>query len=239
MASSPRPWTVLPHRPIEPLEDNLWCVEADLPKGPLNRRMTVFRLGDGRLVFHNGVPLDDASMAVLEAWGAPAFLVVPVPGHRLDVHAFAARYPGLKVLCPREIAHSVGQAVRVDGGLELLPKDPLLEVVPLEGTKTGEAVFVSRSPDGARQSLVFGDAVMNVPHLPGALGLVLRLVGSSGGVKVTGLARLMLVKDKRALAEHLRRLAAVPGVTRLIPSHGENAVAAAAAKLRVCADALG
>jgi hypothetical protein len=160
-------------------------------------------------------------------------------GHRLDVHAFAARYPGLKVLCPREIARNVGQAVRVDGGLDLLPKDPLLEVVPLEGTKTGEAVFVSRSPDGARQSLVFGDAVMNVPHLPGALGLVLRLVGSSGGVKVTGLARLMLVKDKRALAEHLRRLAAVPGVTRLIPSHGENAVAAAAAKLRVCADALG
>ncbi len=238
MASTPRPWTVLAHRPLERFEDNLWCVEANLPKGSLNRRMAVLRLGDGRLVFHNAVPLDDASMAALEAWGKPAFLVVPVGGHRLDIHAFTVRYPGLQVLCPKEIAANVGEVVKVDGGYERLPKDASLEVVALDGTKSGEAVFVSKSPDGARKSLVFGDVVMNVPHQPGLSGLAFRLLGATGGVKVTIIARLMVVKDKRAVAEHLRRLAATPGVARLIPSHGENVVTDAAATLKACADGL-
>ena len=41
-----RPWTVLPHRPLEKLQSNLWSVEADLPRGPLKRRMGIARLGD-------------------------------------------------------------------------------------------------------------------------------------------------------------------------------------------------
>jgi hypothetical protein len=238
MSSPPRPWTVLPHRPLERLEANLWCVEGDLPSGPINRRMTVFRLADGRLVFHNAVPLDDRAMTALEAWGTPAFLVVPSAGHRLDVHAFAARYPGLQVLCPGEIAAKVSEAVEVDGDLGLVPADPHLEVVTLDGTKCGEAVLVSRSPDGARSSLVFSDVVMNLPHLPGGSGLVMRLLGATGGLKVTVIARMLVVKDKRAVAGHLRRLAALPGVARLIPSHGENVLTGAAATLKASADTL-
>lgn len=238
MAAAPRPWTVLPHQAIERLEENLWSVEGKLPSGGMTRRMAIFRLGDGRLVFYNAIPLDDASMAAVEAWGTPAFLVIPSSGHRLDVHAFAARYPGLKVVCQKEIAAKVGQVVRVDGAFDLLPADPRLEIVWVDGTKHGETVFVSTSPDGARVSYVFADVVTNIPRQPGVEGLLFRLLGATGEPSVHLLSRIMVVKDKRAVADHLRRLAARPGVERLIPSHGANVTNGAAARLKACADAL-
>lgn len=61
---------------------------------------------------------------------------------------------------------------------------------------------------------------MNIPHLPGLEGFLLRLIGSTGGPRVTRLARLVSVGDRRALAGHLERLAATPGLVRLVPSHG-------------------
>ena len=77
MAHAPRPWTVLPHRPLEQHEDNLWSVDGSLPFGHMRRRMAIVRLGDGRLVFHNAIPLADDAMRALEAWGDPAILIVP------------------------------------------------------------------------------------------------------------------------------------------------------------------
>ncbi len=228
---SHRPWTVLPHGPLELLEENLRAVTASLPRGGMNRRMAVVRLSDGRLVFHNAVPLDEPSMAALRGWGRPAFLVVPNRFHRLDVHAFRERHPGLVVLCPAEARPHVEEKVQVDGGLELLPPDPSLSAVPLEGMRGGEAALLVRSP-GGRATLVFGDAVMNLAHLPGAEGLLLRLLGSTGGPKVTWIARRFAVSDRRALAAHLERLAATPGLSRLLVSHGEDVTRDAPGVLR-------
>jgi hypothetical protein len=56
-------------------------------------------------------------MAAQERRGAPAFLVAPNRFHRLDLHAWKVRYPGLRVLTPRQAARSVGQVVQVDGDL--------------------------------------------------------------------------------------------------------------------------
>jgi hypothetical protein len=228
----PRPWTVLAHGPLERLEDDLWAVTGRLPRGAMTRRMAVVRLSDGRLVFHNAIPLAEPEMAALAAWGRPAFLVVPNGFHRLDVHAFRERHPGLRVVCPDAVRPAVERKVAVDGGLDLLPSDPALAAVPLEGVRGGEAVLLVRSAGGARATLVFGDAVMNVPHRPGLEGLILRLLGSSGGPRVTRIARWLLVADRRALAAHLERLAATPGLVRLLPSHGEDVVGDAAGVLR-------
>jgi hypothetical protein len=74
---------------------------------------------------------------------------------------------------------------------------------------------------------------MNLPHLPGAQGLLLRAIGSTGGPRVTPLARLVAVSDRRALAASLERLARTPGLARLVPSHGAIVEADAA---RVLAD---
>jgi hypothetical protein len=225
-----RPWTVLEHGSIERLEENLWAVDGALPRMALRRRMSIVRLGDGRLAFHNAVPLREPDMRAIEGWGAPAFLLVPNGFHRLDVHAWKARYPSLRVLCPAPARARVAEAVAVDGAFDALPADPALRAETLAGTRTGEAAFAVAS--GARASLLFGDAIFNVPHQRGLGGLVLRLLGSSGGPKVTPLARQLMVSDRGALAADLERLAATPGLARLVPSHGAIVADRAAEVLR-------
>src|SRR5205085_669793 len=108
-------WTVLPHGRIEKLAENLWRVEGGVPKLPLRRVLVVARLGDGRLLFHNAVALEEAAMREIEAWGTPAFLVVPNGWHRLDANVYKQRYPELRVLCPRGARLRVSRAVPVDG----------------------------------------------------------------------------------------------------------------------------
>ena len=62
-------WTVCPHQPIEKIHDNLWRVEAPFPGSPFPRTMILARLGDGRIVVHNAIALDEAEMKEVEAWG--------------------------------------------------------------------------------------------------------------------------------------------------------------------------
>ena len=58
MATAHQEWTVLDHRPIQRLEENLWCVTGSLPGMALKRVMTLVRLDDGRIVIHSAVALD-------------------------------------------------------------------------------------------------------------------------------------------------------------------------------------
>jgi hypothetical protein len=234
----PRPWTVLPHGPLEDLQPNLKGVRGSLPHGRLGRYMSVARLTDGRLAFYNAVPLGEPDMQRLEAWGTPAILYVPNRFHRLDLHAFKQRYPELKLFCSQGARARVEQAAPVDGTQDELPSSGEVEVqwIPLRGTKADEAVMQVRF--GTQTTLCFGDAVMNIPHLGGFEGLVLRLLGSSGVPKVTFIAKLALVKSKAELADHLRELATLPGLTRLVPTHGDIIDTDAPAVLRKIADVL-
>jgi hypothetical protein len=233
---SPRPWTVLPHGPVEPLAEGLWTVEGALPYAGLKRRMTIVRLPEGGLAFHNAVPLREADMAMLERKGRPALLLIPNGMHRLDVHAWKERFPQVTVLCPAAARERVAKAVRVDGTFEELAAEgwqKTLAAIPLDGSKTGEAAIQVRT--GSEVSLLFGDTVFNVPHQPGLAGLLLRAVGSSGGARVTRIGRLFTVRDPRALAAHLERLAATPGLARLVPSHGDVVAHGAPETLRAVA----
>jgi hypothetical protein len=198
--------------------------------------MSIVRLADGRLLFHNAVPLREPDMSALEAWGTPTFLVVPNRFHRLDLHAWKARYPGLRVLAPAEAAAAVAQVVPVDGDLAALPRDASIAVHRVPGTKNGESILEVRS--GGRSSLVVGDVLMNNAPVPGAAGLLLRVLGSTGGPKVTPLFRLLAVRDRAAVAAELRRLASLPGLARLVPSHGAVVETGVAEALRRAADAL-
>src|SRR6266487_1254145 len=83
MAKAFETWTVLSHGPIEKLESNVWRVQGTMPMGP-PRVMVLVRLGDGRVIVHNGIALEEERMKEIEAWGQPAFLVVPNAGHRMD-----------------------------------------------------------------------------------------------------------------------------------------------------------
>jgi hypothetical protein len=233
----PRPWTVLPHRPIEKLQENLWSVEADLPHGPLKRRMGIARLRSGQLVFLNAVALDAPAMQQIERWGEPAFAIAGNGYHRIDLAAYKARYPQLRVLAAPPARKRVGAIAPVDGWVELLPRDPAVAVEGVGGTKMGDVVCTARA--GERASLCFpGDVLMNVRPARGFPGLLLRLVGFVGELRVPRLIRWIGVRDRAALKAQLLRLADTPGLQHVFACHGPVVSVNPSGALRRAASAL-
>jgi hypothetical protein len=215
----PRPWTVLPHSPLEKLQPNLWSVEGKLPQGPLRRRMGIARLADGRLLFLNAMALDDAAMRELEAWGEPAFALAGNGYHRIDLGSYKVRYPKLRVLAAPAARKRVGEIVPVDGFLELLPHEPGVRVEELSGSKMGDVAAVCTS--GHEVGICFpGDLLANAEPARGIAGLLLRLVGFSGDLRVPRLIKLIALRDKKALRQQLFRLADTPGLQRVFTCHG-------------------
>ncbi len=222
MATAPRPWTVTRHDPIERLDDNLWAVNGVVPDFPpgsgMDRRMSIIKLSDGRLVFHNAVPLEEAALAEVIAWGKPSILIIPMHLHAIDAHAFAERL-GLQVFTSKATAEQVRALVPVAGTLEDLPKDPALGCEPLAGTRFGEAAYVVQS--GPRASLLFCDAFHDSRPGTGFGGFMFKLLGFTGREpKIPPFYKLRAVTDKKALKADLLRLAETPGLVRAVPSHG-------------------
>ncbi|HTQ04066.1 MAG TPA: hypothetical protein VMI54_09420, partial [Polyangiaceae bacterium] len=191
---------------------------AEVPGLPLERRMTLVRLGDGSVVVHSAICLDAEAQREIDAWGVVRYVIVPNGWHRLDAAAYAERYPDARIVCPDPAKKRVEKKVRVDGNLSLIPSDPALTFAPLAGTSNDEHVLTVRS--GERASLVFCDTVFNLPKLPGFHGWFYGLIGSTGAPKVTPLLHLVAVRDGRALGRHLETLATTPGLVRVVPGHG-------------------
>jgi hypothetical protein len=226
------------HDDIRQLDEHLWEVTAPTPGSPVPRRMVVIRLTTGALVIHSAVRLRDPDMRRLESLGRPSYLIVPNQFHRIDAPAYKARYPAIAVLCPGPARKRVEKVVAVDGDYSRLPEDPRLRVETLAGSSLQEAVFIYTAASG-ELTLIFNDTVFNLPdHLPGWKGWVVGLIGSTGGPKVTGLGKLLAVADKHQLADHLRRLAALPELGRIIVAHGDVIDRAASECLKGVADRL-
>ncbi|HQY60980.1 MAG: hypothetical protein IPQ09_02795 [Myxococcales bacterium] len=230
-------WNVLPHGPLEALAPNLWRVEGELPDMPLKRVMTVARRDDGSLLVHNAMALDETTMRALDARGQVTAVIVPNGFHRMDAPAYAARYPEAKFFAPNGSLGKVQLVVPRAASSEALVADASTGYEVLDGCGGQEGVLTVRSGDEV--TLVLNDVVFNMPHVPGVKGFVLRHVtASSGGPRVSRVGRLFLVKDKRALGAHLERLAATPGLRRVIVSHHEVLAADPAASLRAVAASL-
>jgi len=214
-----RPWTVLPHGPLEQLDENLYAIESEVPGIPgLRRRMAIVRRADGGLLFFNAVPVGEEALARIRALGTPAMLVIPQHLHMIDAHAFRDRL-GVRVYAPAATRAAVGEMVSLDGAFEDIPADPSVSIVAVSGFRTGEGLAVVHS-DG-RVSLVVADVVLNVPNGPGARGLLFRLLGLTGDrPKLPFPVRLRVLRDPAALRAQLADLAQIPGLARIVPSHG-------------------
>lgn len=91
-----------------------------------------------------------------------------------------------------------------------------------------------RSADGV--TVVFNDAVFNMPHGRGFTGWIFRHVTqSTGGPRVSRLFRLAVLKDRAAFRAHLERLADTPNLRRMIVSHQDMVEGDAAAAVRQAA----
>lgn len=209
---------VLEHGPLERLAENLHRVEGALPRMSLRRNMIIARMADGRLVIHNAIATNDATRAEIEALGTPAFLVVPNGFHRLDAPAYKKRYPTLTVLAPKGSRAKVEEKLPVDGTYEDFPSDDRVRLERVDGLADVEGAMIVRSDDGV--TVVLNDAMFNMDRKRDVLGyLFTTIMGSAPGPRVSRLAKLALVKDKKALRASFERLAATPDLVRVIVAH--------------------
>jgi hypothetical protein len=210
----PRPWLVTPHTPLEQHDDNLWSLESPVPGLPAWRRMIVAKDHSGGLIFYNAVPVDEPTLAAVLALGKPKALVIPHARHGIDAPAFSTKL-GVPIHGPHRNEAAMRARfgpVRQLGELE----DAALRFEELDGTKSGEPVMVVRS--GPRVSLVFADAYQD--HSTHIGPLLARLMGFRGGPSTPPFFRLFFTSDLKALRSHLARLAQLPGLHRVLPSHG-------------------
>ena len=229
-------WTVCPHGPIEKVTENLWRVSAPFPGAPFPRTMIIVRLGDGRLVIHNCIALGDGEMKEIENWGTPAFIIVPSGAHRMDAKIFKNRYPGVRVIGPPGAKEKIDEVVKVDA-TEADFGDDNVRYEIVAGTAEGEGLLVVRSKAGT--TLVFNDVLMNMQKLAGFSGFMMGMFGFTGPKpKVSGPARLFVVKDKKALRADLEKRSATPDLVRIEVGHGNAITSDPAAVLREAAASL-
>ncbi len=163
MAKKPRPWIVTRHDAIEKLEDNLWSVCGDVPGIPFTRRMFIIKRADGSLMFYGmAIPLEETALAEVTAWGRPAILLVTHDQHMIDARPFAEKL-GLRVYGPKPCEAKMRARAEIAGLLEDAPGDPTVEIVAVDGAKTGEPAVIVRSSGGQRVSLLVSDVIQNNP----------------------------------------------------------------------------
>lgn len=219
--STKQNWTIPPHKKIQQVSENILRVEGSLLSGPpLQRVMTVVKMTNGDLIIHSAIAMDEDSMKSLEAFGKPKYLIVPNKWHRLDAPLYLKRYPQLTVLCPYGAKKNVEKIVTVHGTYSDFPKNDRVQLETLEGVDGAEGVLIVKEDTGT--TLVFNDALFNMPHLTGLKGFILRYItGSSGGPRISRIFKAALIKNKSALKKHFHKLAENPDLKRIIVSHHE------------------
>jgi hypothetical protein len=232
-----RPWIVLGHKPLNRHEDNLWSLEGKIPNMALRRRMTLARTNDGQVVVHNAVCVEEPIMKEIEAWGEPTVIVVPSAWHRLDAHAWKQRYPKARVVCPPGARKSVEKIVTVDETYDQWKGDPSVSLKTLGGISGAEGVMTVTHGD--RSSAVFNDILFNTAHLRGMAGWIMHHVtDSTGGPKISRIARWFVIKDKAALRQDFHHVADTGGLSRVFPGHGDVIEHEAPTVLRSVSDTL-
>ncbi|MGH6737610.1 MAG: hypothetical protein ACREYB_12450 [Casimicrobiaceae bacterium] len=214
-------WTVLPHGQLSEIDDGILTVvgQIHMPLMDLPRRMNIIRLGDSRLIVWSAIALDDQAMATVEAFGRPAFLIVPSDKHRLDARVWKERYPQMQVVAPSGSRAKVDAVVPVDSTAPDFG-DSRVEFVTVPGTGANEAALLVRTNHGT--TLVLNDLIGNIRHASGLGGRMLRLIGFAGKTpRIPNVVKLVLIKDASALRAQLLRWAEIKSLKRILVSHGD------------------
>lgn len=215
-------WTVLPHGKLTRLDDNLLSVTGVLrmpPMGDVERRMTIVRLFDARLVVYSAIALDEAEMTALERFGTPAYLVVPSDLHRMDVRIWKDRYPAMTVVAPAGARAKIEKIIPVDA-TSVDFGDSAVRLVAVPGTGEREAALVVETGTGT--TLVLNDLIFNLANRPGVSGWVWKTIGLTGDEPhIAPPVRMRQVVDKDALRAQLERWSQLPNLKRVIISHGD------------------
>ena len=213
-------WKVLPHGKLSEIDVGILTVTGDIrmPMMSLPRRMTVVRLNGSRLIVFSAITLNEDEMTKLEAYGRPAFLIVPSDKHRLDAKPWKNRYPAMQVIAPEGARAKIEDVVPVD---TVAPRfdDPNVQFVAVPGTRGHEAALVVRTPNGT--TLVLNDLVGNIRSEPGSRTWLLQLAGFAGKeAQIPRVVKMVMIKDANALRAQLMQWAEIESLKRILVSHG-------------------
>ncbi len=230
-----RKWKVLPHGPIEEIDDGILTVTGEIPMPftKLARRMTVVRLADRRLVIYSAIALDERRMMRIEAFGKPAFLVVPGDHHRLDARIWKDRYPAIVVVAPEGAREKVAEVVPVDTTAPDFG-DPNVRFVTVPGVGEHEAALLVETLNGT--TLIVNDIVANIRNAEGFGGWFLKKTGFAG--EKPQIPTVVRVKDPEALRDQLMRWSEIDSLRRILVSHGSRIENDARNTLRTLAGSL-
>ncbi|HEY1707292.1 MAG TPA: hypothetical protein VGG10_03435 [Rhizomicrobium sp.] len=220
MTTPHQTWTVLPHGTLVAVDDKILTVTGTvkMPIGTFERRMTVVRLAGGGLVIYSPIALNELQMQRLEAFGTPAFLVIPGSHHRVDAKIWKDRYPAANVVAAAGAREAVEEIVPVEC---MAPDfaDPSVRFFTVAGTSNDEAALTI-SGDGT--TLILNDILANVQNAKGLSGVIAHVFGFAGKKPQIPLPeKLSILDDRKALAAQFRSWAADPSLKRIIVSHGE------------------
>jgi hypothetical protein len=213
-------WKVLPHGNLDKVDDKVMTVvgQIHMPLMDLPRRMTVVRLAGSRLVIFSAIALDEAQMSAIEAFGRPAYLLVPSDKHRLDAKIWKIRYPEIRVVAPSGSQAKIQQVVSVDT-TDPRFDDPDVQFVTVAGTRNREAALIVKGSSGT--TLVLNDVVGNIHDETGIGGWLLRRFGFAGSnAQIPKVVKMVLINDTAALRAQLSEWAGIESLKRILVSHG-------------------
>jgi hypothetical protein len=201
---------------------NLWSAETSFVwpvRGiRIPVRMTVMRLGDGRLVLHSPIALDAGLGAELDALGPVGFIVVPYM-HGAHAEAAARRYPAAALLAAPAPPKGRG-SLPFAGTLADEPPAAWAGEIDsryVQGFRLDEVLLFQRST----RTLVITDLCFNVHRADNALAkLFFRADGMWRRFGPSYAIRWLGVSDRAAFRRSLERVLAWD-VERILPSHGE------------------
>jgi hypothetical protein len=230
-------WKVGPHGRLRELDEGLLTVAGgiQMPLGNFPRRMTVVGLPERRTAIWSAIPLAEPQMQEIEALGVPSFLIVP--GHRLDIRAWKARYPDARVICPPGAQEMVEKPVKVNATNGTWD-DPSVQFLTVPGIAGKEGALLVRRAGGT--TLVLNDLLANVRH-PHGLGahVMAGLLGFGvSAPQIPYVGKWMFLKDKQALAMAFRNWSDDSSLERIIVSHGDVIEDNPRRVLRVVADSV-
>lgn len=143
----------------------------------------------------------------------------------------------MQVITPAGAREKVENAVPVDATRAAF-NDPDVAFVTVPGTGESEAALEVKGPNGT--TLVLNDMVGNIRNASGFGGWFLRLMRFAGDEpRIPITVKLMMIRDKVALAGQFRRWADLPSLKRILVSHGSTIEANPHSTLRKLAASLG
>jgi hypothetical protein len=233
-------WTshLLPHGPWRKLAPRLWEITGSLPRGKLPRNMVVHKLASGGLLIHSAVVIDEAALAEMLAWGEPEVMIVPSGLHRLDAAAYKERFPKLRVLAPAASKEVVEKKIKVDATCEDALPALGVKAHAADGIRPVELAYEMPIDAEDGKALVVTDMLMNIPHLPGFDGMIMRLLGSTGFFGITRIGKVLLMKDRAAFKAWLCKMATTTGLNAVCVAHGDLIVERCSDRLLEAADRL-